>query len=33
MLFFPGVDVESQLGEAKVSTLQTSVPVRKSHNF
>jgi len=28
-----GVDVESLLGEAEVSTLQTRVPVRKGPNF
>jgi hypothetical protein len=25
--------VESQLGEEEVSSLETSVPVRKGHNF
>jgi hypothetical protein len=30
---FLGVDVESQLGEEEVSSLETSVPVRKGHNF
>jgi len=30
---FLGVDVESLLGAAEVSSLQTSVPVRKGHNF
>jgi hypothetical protein len=30
---FPKVDVESQLDEAKVSALQTSVPVQKGHKF
>jgi hypothetical protein len=30
---FLGVDVESLLGEAVVSTLETGVPVRKGHNF
>jgi hypothetical protein len=30
---FLGVEVESLLGEAKVSSLQTSVPVRKGQNF
>jgi len=30
---FLGVDVESLLGEADVSSLQTRVPVRKSYNF
>jgi len=33
MLFFLGVDVESLLGEGKVSSLETRVPVRKGHNF
>jgi len=28
-----GVDVESQLGEEEVSSLETSVQVRKGHNF
>jgi len=27
------VDVESLLGEAEVSSLETIVPVRKGHNF
>ena len=30
---FLGVDVESLLGEAEVSSLQTRVPFRKGHNF
>jgi len=30
---FLEVDVESLLGEAEVSSLETSVPVQKSHNF
>jgi len=30
---FLTVDVESLLGEAEVSTLETSVPVRKGRNF
>jgi len=30
---FLGVDVESPLGEEEVSSLETRVPVRKSHNF
>jgi hypothetical protein len=30
---FLGVDVESLVGEAEVSSLQTRVPVRKGHNF
>jgi hypothetical protein len=30
---FIGVDVESLLGEEEVSSLETRVPVRKSHNF
>jgi len=30
---FLGVDVESLLGEAEVSSLQTRVPVRKGPNF
>ena len=30
---FLKVDVESLLGEAKVSSLETSVPVRKVYNF
>jgi len=30
---FLGVDVESVLGEAEVSSLQTRVPVRKGPNF
>jgi hypothetical protein len=30
---FHGVDVESLLGEAEVSSLQSKVPVRKSQNF
>jgi len=30
---FLGVDVESLLGEAEGSSLQTRVPVRKGHNF
>jgi len=30
---FIGVNVESLLGEAEVSSLQTRVPVRKGHNF
>ena len=30
---FLGVDVESQLGEAEVSSLQTKVPVWKGPNF
>jgi hypothetical protein len=30
---FLGVDVESLLGEADVSSRQTRVPVRKSYNF
>jgi hypothetical protein len=30
---FLGVDVEWQLGEAEVSSLQTRVPVRKGPNF
>ena len=30
---FLGVDVESLLGEAGVSSLETGVPVRKCHNF
>jgi len=28
-----GVDVESLLGEAEVSSLQSRVPIRKGHNF
>jgi len=31
--YFLGVDVESQLGEEEVLSLQTRVPVRKGHNF
>jgi len=30
---FLGVDVESLLGDAEVSSAATSVPVRKGHNF
>jgi hypothetical protein len=30
---FLGVDVESLLGEAEVSSLQTRRPFRKGHNF
>jgi hypothetical protein len=30
---FLGVDVESLLGDAEVSSLETGVPVRKGHNF
>jgi hypothetical protein len=30
---FLGVDVESLLGEAEVSPLETRVPVRQGHNF
>jgi hypothetical protein len=30
---FLAVDVESLLGEAEVSALETSVPVRKGRNF
>jgi hypothetical protein len=30
---FHGVDMESLLGEAEVSTRQTRVPIRKGHNF
>jgi hypothetical protein len=30
---FRGVGVESLLGEAEVSSLQTREPVRKGHNF
>jgi hypothetical protein len=30
---FPGVDVESLLGDAEVSSLQTRVPVGNGHNF
>jgi hypothetical protein len=30
---FRGVDVESLLGEAEVSSLQTRVPVGNGHNF
>jgi hypothetical protein len=30
---FFGEDVESLLGEAEVSSLQTRIPVRKGHNF
>jgi len=30
---FLGVDVESQLGEEEVLSLQTRVPVRKGNNF
>jgi len=30
---FLGVDVESLLGEAGVSSLETGVPVQKCHNF
>jgi hypothetical protein len=30
---FLGVDVESLLGEAEVSSLETRVPVRKGRNF
>jgi len=30
---FLGVDVESLLGEAEVSSLGTRVPVGKGHNF
>jgi hypothetical protein len=30
---FLGVDVESLLGEAEVFALETSIPVRKGHNF
>jgi len=32
-LFFFGVHVESLLGEAEVSSLETRVPVQKGHNF
>jgi hypothetical protein len=31
--FFLGVDLESLLGEAEVSSLETRIPVRKGHNF
>jgi len=30
---FPEVDVESLLGDAEVSSLETGVRVRKGHNF
>jgi len=30
---FLGVDVESLLGDAEVSSLATRVPVRKGHNL
>jgi len=30
---FQGVDVESLLGDAEVSSPATRVPVRKGHNF
>jgi hypothetical protein len=30
---FLGVDVESLLGEAKVSSIQTRLPVPKGHSF
>jgi len=30
---FLGVDVESQIGEAEDSSLETRVPLRKCHNF
>jgi hypothetical protein len=30
---FPRVDVESLLGDAEVSSLQTRVPVGNGHNF
>jgi len=30
---YPGVDVESLIGEADVSLLETRVPIRKGHNF
>jgi hypothetical protein len=30
---FLGVDVESLLGEAEVSSLQTRVPIRKGYSF
>jgi hypothetical protein len=30
---FLGLDVESLIGEAEVSSLETRVPVRKGHNF
>jgi len=30
---FLAVDVESLLGEAEVSVLETSVPIRKGSNF
>jgi len=30
---FLGVDVESILGDAEESSLETGVPVRKGHNF
>ena len=30
---FRGVDVESLLGDAEVSSLETAVRVRKGHNF
>jgi hypothetical protein len=33
ILFFLVVDVQSLLGEAEVSALETRVPVRKGHNF
>ena len=31
--FFLGVDSESLLGDAEVSSLETRIPVRKGHNF
>jgi hypothetical protein len=30
---FLGINVESLLGEEEVSSIETSVPVRKGHNF
>jgi hypothetical protein len=30
---FLGVDVESLLGDAEVSSLETTIPVRKGHNI
>jgi hypothetical protein len=30
---FPGVEVESLLGDAEVSSLWTKVPVQKGHPF
>ena len=30
---FLGIDVESLLGDAEISSLKTKVPVREGHNF